>query len=169
MITDAAASCWPTATMPRCWRSTFLTAFDNDERKGNECNDGNDASALIGRILIAAMFVYAGYGKIGGFDGTVGYIGSVGLPARRSCWRRRPSWSRLVGGAMLLSAGRRAGRRFALAGFTVVASVLFHNFWAMPAAQPDAAADVPEEHGDDRRPADDGWRSVPAGWSVDRR
>jgi putative oxidoreductase len=35
---------------------------------------------LIGRLLIAAMFVFSGFGKITGFDGAVGYIASKGLP-----------------------------------------------------------------------------------------
>ncbi|MDZ4144824.1 MAG: DoxX family protein, partial [Burkholderiales bacterium] len=35
---------------------------------------------LIGRVLLAALFLPAGLSKIGGFAGTVGYIGSKGLP-----------------------------------------------------------------------------------------
>ncbi len=34
---------------------------------------------LLGRILIAIIFVLSGYGKITGFDGTVSYIASKGL------------------------------------------------------------------------------------------
>lgn len=39
-----------------------------------------DAVALVGRILLAAMFVISGWGKLTGFADTVGYIGSQGLP-----------------------------------------------------------------------------------------
>ncbi len=39
-----------------------------------------DTLALIGRILIAYLFIPAGIGKLMGFGGTVGYIASVGLP-----------------------------------------------------------------------------------------
>src|SRR5690606_4769666 len=35
---------------------------------------------VIGRILIALLFIPAGFGKIGGFEGTVGYIASKGIP-----------------------------------------------------------------------------------------
>ena len=35
---------------------------------------------LAGRILIAAIFILSGFGKITGFNGTVGYIVSKGLP-----------------------------------------------------------------------------------------
>ena len=36
--------------------------------------------SLIGRVLIALLFIPAGFGKIGGFAGTVGYIASKGVP-----------------------------------------------------------------------------------------
>ena len=36
--------------------------------------------ALVGRLLLAALFLPAGFSKIAGFAGTVGYIASVGLP-----------------------------------------------------------------------------------------
>lgn len=37
-------------------------------------------SALAGRILIAAIFVVAGYGKITGYAGTQAYMASAGVP-----------------------------------------------------------------------------------------
>ena len=40
----------------------------------------NNALNLIGRILLAALFLPAGLSKLSGFEGTVGYIASVGLP-----------------------------------------------------------------------------------------
>ena len=43
-------------------------------------NAAQDTLALIGRILIAYLFIPAGIGKLMGFGGTVGYITSVGLP-----------------------------------------------------------------------------------------
>lgn len=88
--------------------------------------------ALIGRILLAMLFLPAGLSKIGGFAGTVGYIGSVGLPL--------PAVAAVlaivveVGGGLALIAG--FGTRIAamaLAVFTLVATFAFHNFWAMPA------------------------------------
>lgn len=90
--------------------------------------------ALVGRILLALMFVLAGYSKITGFDGTVGYIASKGLPA--------PSLLAVLTLIVEISAGLAIvvgfGTRWAaliLAGFTLLASLIFHNFWAVPAAQ----------------------------------
>jgi putative oxidoreductase len=93
-----------------------------------------NAAALAGRTLLAAMFLLAGYGKIGGFAGTVGYIGSVGLPAPQLL-AAAAVVVELVGGALLLIGWKARWAALALAGFTVLASVLFHNYWAMPAAQ----------------------------------
>ena len=36
---------------------------------------------LVGRILLALMFVTSGFGKLGNIAGTAGYIASAGLPA----------------------------------------------------------------------------------------
>ncbi|MDX9970039.1 MAG: DoxX family protein, partial [Hydrogenophaga sp.] len=36
--------------------------------------------ALLGRILLAFLFVPAGFGKIAGFSGSVGYATAMGLP-----------------------------------------------------------------------------------------
>ena len=90
--------------------------------------------ALIGRLLLALLFLPAGISKIGGFAGTVGYIASKGLPV--------PSVAAAiaivveVGGSLALIAG--FGTRWAalaLAGFTFVASFFFHNYWGVPAEQ----------------------------------
>lgn len=37
-------------------------------------------AALAGRILLALIFIISGYGKIGGYAGTAGYMASKGLP-----------------------------------------------------------------------------------------
>lgn len=89
---------------------------------------------LIGRLLLAALFLPAGVSKIGGFSGTVGYIASAGLPLPEVAAALTIVVE--VGGALALILGW--GTRWAalaLALFTLVASVAFHNFWALPAEQ----------------------------------
>jgi len=93
-----------------------------------------NAYALVGRLLIALLFVPAGLSKIGGFDGTVGYIASKGLPL--------PSLGAViailveVGLGLALAFGFKArASALALAIFSVVSGIFFHNFWAMEAAQ----------------------------------
>lgn len=94
----------------------------------------HDAFALIGRILLAYMFVPAGFGKIAGFAGTVGYATSVGLPMPQ-IGVAAALVIELIGGLMLLVGFKTRWAALALAVFTAVASFFFHNYWAMPEAQ----------------------------------
>ncbi len=87
---------------------------------------------LVARVLLALMFVLAGVSKLTGLEGTAGYIGSVGLPAPMVL-AVASGVLELAAGVMLIVGWQARGAALALAVFTVVASVLFHNFWALPA------------------------------------
>ena len=41
----------------------------------------SDAAALVGRLIFSSMFLVFGFNKLTGYTGTVGYMGSLGLPA----------------------------------------------------------------------------------------
>ena len=41
----------------------------------------SSAAALLGRLFFSSMFLLFGYGKVTGYADTVGYMGSLGLPA----------------------------------------------------------------------------------------
>ncbi len=94
----------------------------------------NRYGPLVGRILIALIFILSGFSKIGGFAGTVGYIASKGLPL--------PQLAAIgaiiveLGGGILLVLGWKS--RWAAAAmllFTAAAAFIFHNFWTMPPDQ----------------------------------
>ncbi|MDP3841168.1 MAG: DoxX family protein [Oxalobacteraceae bacterium] len=94
----------------------------------------NRFGPLVARTLIALIFVFSGFGKITGFEGTMAYIASKGLPL--------PELAAIgaiiveLGGGILLILGWKA--RWAAAAilvFTALAAFLFHNFWAMPPEQ----------------------------------
>ena len=90
--------------------------------------------ALVGRLLLASLFLPAGIGKLTSFAGTVGYISSVGLPMPQ-VGAAVALVVEIVGGIALIAG---YGTRFAaivLAVFTLVASFFFHNYWAVPADQ----------------------------------
>lgn len=89
---------------------------------------------LIGRILIAALFIPAGIGKIGGFEGVVGYIASKGLPMPQLGAALAILVEVGVAAALLLG-WRTRWAALILALFTLVAGFIFHNYWAMPADQ----------------------------------
>ena len=93
-----------------------------------------DLVALVGRILLAAIFIKSGFGKITGFEGTVGYIASKGLPL--------PQIGAIIailvelGGGILLAIGFKARwAALAIAIFTLVSGIIFHNYWAVEASQ----------------------------------
>ena len=89
-----------------------------------------DVAALVGRILLALMFVWAGYGKITGYAGTAGWMASSGMPMV-GLLLPLAILIELGGGIALIVGFKARWVALALAGFTLVASLIFHNFWAM--------------------------------------
>jgi putative oxidoreductase len=89
---------------------------------------------LVARILLALMFVLAGISKLTGLEGTAGYIASAGLPAAQLL-ALGAGVLELVAGVLLIVGWQARWAALSLAAFTVVASLLFHNFWAMPKEQ----------------------------------
>ena len=88
----------------------------------------------IGRVLLALMFVLAGFGKLTGLEGTAGYIASKGLPMPMVL-AVAVGVLELVAGVLLIIGWQARWAALALAAFTLLASILFHNYWAMPAEQ----------------------------------
>src|SRR5258708_24104292 len=94
----------------------------------------DNAAGLVGRILLAFIFIMSGWSKIGGFDQTAAMMASKGLPMAQVL---------LVitiviefGAGILLVIGyqaRWAALAFAL--WLVPVTLLFHKFWAIPADQ----------------------------------
>lgn len=90
--------------------------------------------ALLARLLMVALFLPAGIRKIGGFEGTAGYIASVGLPFP-TLGAAIAVVVEIVAPLLLLVGLQTRWAALVLAVFTLAASVFFHNFWAMPAEQ----------------------------------
>ncbi len=87
-----------------------------------------DLAALVGRVLLAAMFVISGWGKLTGFDGTVGYIEHVGLPMPQVLAAFAVLFE-LGGGLAIVLGWKTRWAGIALALFLVVITPIFHNFW----------------------------------------
>jgi putative oxidoreductase len=90
--------------------------------------------ALAGRLLLALLFLPAGIGKLTGFAGTVGYISSVGLPLPQAA-AALAMVVEIVGSVALIVGYRARVVAIVLAVFTLLASLFFHNYWALPADQ----------------------------------
>jgi putative oxidoreductase len=89
-----------------------------------------DVALLVGRLCLAAIFLWSGVGKVGGFGGFAGNLASQGLPV--------PTLAAMVGiafeagGAALVMLGLLT--RLAAAGlilFTIAASLIAHDFWTL--------------------------------------
>jgi putative oxidoreductase len=93
-----------------------------------------DTLALVGRVLLAWLFIPAGFGKIAGFAGVVGYATAAGLPMPQ-IGVGIGLLIELLGGIMILVGFKTRWAALALALFTLVAAFFFHNFWSMPEAQ----------------------------------
>jgi putative oxidoreductase len=92
------------------------------------------SAALVGRILLAVIFITSGYGKIAGYDGTAAYMAAKGMPMVGVLLPLTILTE--LGGGILLAIGYKARwAALALAGFTILAALIFHNFWAVEAAQ----------------------------------
>jgi putative oxidoreductase len=94
----------------------------------------NNALILIGRLLLVALYLPAGIMKLMGFEGTVGYIASVGLPMA-TAGAAVAVVVEIAGSAALLAGFQTRVAALVLAAFTLVATVIFHAFWAVPPEQ----------------------------------
>ncbi|BBE72305.1 DoxX family protein [Oharaeibacter diazotrophicus] len=91
---------------------------------------------LVGRILLAYIFIVAGWGKIGGYEGTAGYMAAMGVPGGLL---PLVILTELGGGIAILVGFQTRLVAILLAGFCVISGYLFH-FLAITGA--DAMADM---------------------------
>ena len=89
-------------------------------------NTSADVTALLGRVLIAVIFLLSGLSKLAAPTATIGYIASAGLPL--------PQLGLVIavlveiGGSLALIAGYQTRWAAAvLAIFTIAAALAFHN------------------------------------------
>jgi putative oxidoreductase len=90
--------------------------------------------ALVGRILLALIFVRAGIGKPGAIGATVANMTSHGIPLANVL-----VWGVValeLGGGLLLLTGLFARcAALALGPYTLVLALIFHAYWLAPAAE----------------------------------
>jgi putative oxidoreductase len=97
-------------------------------------NASSDALSLIGRILLAVLFLVSGFGKVGGFEGLIGAIASKGFPMPQ-VFAVATIVIELGAGLMLVFGWKARWAAFLLAVFTAIITYFFHNFWAAPEAE----------------------------------
>lgn len=89
----------------------------------------NPYIGLAGRVLIALMYVGAGLNFIGDYSNTAAFMESKGVPG----YLLVPTIILVVGGGVSIIVGWET-RLFAflLAGFTLIAGIIFHNQFSDP-------------------------------------
>ena len=97
-------------------------------------NTAQDVLALVGRALLSWLFIPAGWSKIAGFSGVVGYISSQGVPLPEVA--AAISIAVELGlGLMLLAGFKTRWAALGIAIFVAVITPIFHAYWAVPEAQ----------------------------------
>lgn len=85
--------------------------------------------ATLGRLLLAAIFLLSGFGKLTAAAGTIGYIQAAGLPAPAVAYAIAVAVE-LIGGVMLVLGYQARLVAAALAGFSLVTAFAFHGNFA---------------------------------------
>lgn len=88
----------------------------------------------LSRILIALIFVLAGFAKLGAIGATSAHMASRGIP-----YPNVLVWGavalELGGGLMLMAGLYTRAVALALGLYTLALALLFHDYWAMPPAE----------------------------------
>ncbi len=89
---------------------------------------------LVGRVLLALLFVVSGFGKVSHYDATAGYMASAGMPLI-PLLLPATILVELGGGLLLIIGLFTRPVAVLLALFTIPVTLTFHHFWDLPAAQ----------------------------------
>src|SRR3990167_9545259 len=104
----------------------------------NACKWAQQYGPLIGRLLLANLFIISGFKKIGGFAGTVGYMAAK-MPSLD------PNLIKLMlvvtiavelgGGLMVLIGWQARWAATAILLWMIPVTYLFHAYWGLPPEQ----------------------------------
>jgi putative oxidoreductase len=89
----------------------------------------NDIALLIGRILIAALFLVASYNKLKGLGGSAAYFTKLGIPAPSVAAPVVAAFE-LIAGILVLAGFKTRYVALAIAIFVVVAALTAHTNFA---------------------------------------
>jgi putative oxidoreductase len=84
---------------------------------------------LVGRVMLAYLFIVAGYGKVVGFAGTAKYMASKGMPMVEVLLVGTIVIE-LIGGLMLAVGWKARWAAWAIFLFIIPTTIIFHPVWA---------------------------------------
>ena len=85
----------------------------------------------LGRILLGLIFVIAGFEKITGFEGTVGYMTAYNVPMAQVL-AVLTIVVELGGGILLIIGWKARWAALALFVFILIITPIFHAYWSVP-------------------------------------
>lgn len=85
----------------------------------------SDTAAVVGRLLLAAIFLLSGFSKLTNPAGTIGYIASTGLPLPEVAFAGAVFVEVVLAAALVVGYQTRLVAA-AIAGFTLVTAFAFH-------------------------------------------
>jgi len=107
--------------------NTYAATSNNTPAKAVSTSTLQNAAELIGRIMLATIFLIAGLGKISAYAATAGYMASVGVPG---ALLPLVIATEILGGLAIVLGYRTRLTAFLLAGFTMLAALIFHHNFA---------------------------------------
>ncbi len=87
-------------------------------------NTSQNLADLLGRILIASIFLISGVGKVTGYEGTQGYMEAMGVPG---ALLPLVIAVEIVGALAIIVGWRTRLFAFLLGGFTLLSALIFHR------------------------------------------
>ena len=97
-------------------------------------NTINSIILVAGRVLISAIFLRSGFGKIMDFSGTADYMGTMGMPLP-ALFLLGAIVFEIVGGFSLILGFRARWGAALLIAFLIPTTFIFHAFWAVEEAR----------------------------------
>ncbi len=98
----------------------------------------NGLANILGRFLLALIFLVSGIGKIGAWDGTVAAMRDVGMPLPQVLLPIAIVVE-ILGALMLILGYKARWAALMLVVFLIPASYFFHAFWSIPAESAEQA------------------------------
>jgi putative oxidoreductase len=101
----------------------------NTSVAGTGATSNSSVTILLGRILLAVIFLLSGFGKLTAIAGTAGYFGSLGLPLP-TVTAIVVGLIELLGGLAILVGFQTRTVAWVLAVFTIATGLVAHMNWA---------------------------------------
>ncbi len=101
----------------------------------NACKWGQQYGPLLGRLLLANIFIVSGFKKIAGFAGTAGYMASKMPALDPAVINVLLVLTILVeagGGLMILLGWQARWAAFAIFLWMIPVTIVFHAYWGLP-------------------------------------